>query len=93
MWGKREEYRPIPIGYTVTTRMILCIKLGSNESHFNVSLIVTDKVTRQCPQTTIFFKSKGEPRWNRAEALLLTSLTPYRWAKTGSHGCIPGRRL
>ena len=26
-----------------------CIKMGSNESHFNVSLIVRDKVTRQCP--------------------------------------------
>ena len=28
--------------------------MGSDESHFNVSLItVRDKVTRQCPQTTI----------------------------------------
>ena len=26
-----------------------CIKMGSDESHFNVSLIVRDKVTRQCP--------------------------------------------
>ena len=31
-----------------------CIKIGSDESHFNVSLIVRDKVTRQCPQTTPF---------------------------------------
>ena len=31
-----------------------CIKMGGNESYFNVSLIVRDKVTRQCPQTTIF---------------------------------------
>ena len=29
-----------------------CIKMGSDKSHFNVSLIVRDKVTRQCPQTT-----------------------------------------
>ena len=29
-----------------------CIKMGSDESHFNVSLIVRGKVTRQCPQTT-----------------------------------------
>ena len=29
-----------------------CIKMGSDENHFNVSLIVRDKVTRQCPQTT-----------------------------------------
>ena len=26
-----------------------CIKVGGEESHFNVSLIVKDKVTRQCP--------------------------------------------
>ena len=26
--------------------------MGSDKSHFNVSLIVRDKVTRQCPQTT-----------------------------------------
>ena len=25
------------------------IKMGSDESHFNVSLIVKDKVTTQCP--------------------------------------------
>ena len=31
-----------------------CIKMGSDESHFNVSLIVRDKVTRQCQQTTTF---------------------------------------
>ena len=34
--------------------------MGSDESHFDVSLIVRDKVTRQCPQTTIF-EEKGEP--------------------------------
>ena len=26
-----------------------CIKTDSDESHFNVSLIARDKVTRQCP--------------------------------------------
>ena len=29
-----------------------CIKMGSDESRFNVSLTGRDKVTRQCPQTT-----------------------------------------
>ena len=38
-----------------------CIKVGSDESHFNVSLTVRDKVTRQCPQTTTF-EEKGEPK-------------------------------
>ena len=35
-----------------------CIKMGSDESRFNVSLIVRDTVTRQCPQTTSFLKRK-----------------------------------
>ena len=53
------------------------IKMGSDESHFNVSLIVRDKVTRQCPQTTTF-EEKGEPKRIRTEVHPLTSLTPYR---------------
>ena len=35
-----------------------CIKVGSDESHFSVSLTVRDKVTRQYPQTTTFLKRK-----------------------------------
>ena len=38
-----------------------CIKMASDESHFNVSLIVRDKFTRPCPQTTTF-EEKGEPK-------------------------------
>ena len=54
-----------------------CIKMGSEESHFNVSLIVKYKVTRQhCPQTTTF-EEKEEPKQIRTEVLLLTSLTSY----------------
>ena len=34
-WGKRES---ITYPYTVTTRMT-CIKMGSDDSHFNVSLV------------------------------------------------------
>ena len=69
--GRVYTYR-----YTVTTRMT-CIKMGSVESHFNVPLIVRDKVTRQCPQTTTF-EDKGEPKQIRTEVLPVTSLTPYR---------------
>ena len=35
--------------------------MGSDESHFNVSLTVRNKVTRQCPQTTTY-EDKGEPK-------------------------------
>ena len=52
-----------------------CIKMDSDENHFNVSLIARDKVTRQCPQTSTF-EEKGEPKRIRTE-VLLTSLTPY----------------
>ena len=33
-----------------------CIKMGSDESHFNVLVGSDGKVTRQCPQTTTFLK-------------------------------------
>ena len=52
-----------------------CISVGSYESHFNVLLIVRDKVTRHCPQTTTF-EERGELKWIQTE-VLLTSLTPY----------------
>ena len=68
--GRVYTYR-----YTVTTRMT-CIKMGSDDSHFNVSLVVRDKLTRQCPQTTTF-EEKGEPKRYRTEVLPLISLMPY----------------
>ena len=58
-----------------------CIKMDIDGSHFNVSLIVRDKVTRQCPQTTTF-EEKGEPKRIRTEVPLLTSLTPYHQTKS-----------
>ena len=61
-----------------------CIKMGSDESRFNVSLIARDRVTGQCPQTTAF-EEKGEPRRIQTEVLLLTSLTPSCQAKPAHH--------
>ena len=60
VWEEGEYYL-YTYRYNVTTRMT-CIKMGSDESHFNVSLIVKDKVTtytRLCPQTSTVEK-KGE---------------------------------
>ena len=62
-----------------------CIKVGSDGSHFNVSLIVRDKITRQRPQTTTF-QVKGELTQIRTEVPPLTSPPPYREAKP-AHGC------
>ena len=73
-WGKREI---ICLSLHCHHQNDSCIKVGSDESHFNVSLIVRDKVTRQCPQPTTF-EEKGEPKQIRTEVALLTSLTPYR---------------
>ena len=50
-WGKREI---IYLLLHCHNQNDSCIKMGSDESHFNVSLIVKDKVTRQRPETTIF---------------------------------------
>ena len=55
-----------------------CFQMDSDERRLNVSFIVRDKVTRQCPQTT--FQEKGEPKRNRTEVLLLTkTLKYYYW--------------
>ena len=58
VWGRLYTYH-----YT-------CIKMGNDKSHFSVSLIVRDSVTKQCPQT-IMFKEKGELKWNFTEVLLV----------------------
>ena len=57
-WGKRET---MYLSLHCHHHNDFCIKVGSDGSHFNVSLIVRDKVTRQCPETTSF-KEKGEPK-------------------------------
>ena len=59
--------------------------MGSDESHFNVSLIVRDKVTRQCPQTTAV-EEKGELKRIRTEVPLLISLTARPNRLTKKHG-------
>ena len=70
-WGEREI---IYLSLHCHHQNDSCIKMGSDESHINVSLIVRDKVTRQWPET---FEEKGEPKRTRTEVLRLTSLTPY----------------
>ena len=46
--------------------------MASDESRFNISLIVMDKVTRQYPQTTTF-EERVQPQRNRTKVLLLSS--------------------
>ena len=54
-WGEREI---IYLSLHCHHQNDSCIKMGSDESRFNVFLIVNDKVTRQCPQITTFLKRK-----------------------------------
>ena len=55
--------------------------MGSDESHFNVSMIVKDKSHKTVSTNHNLLEEKGEPKRNRAEALLLISVMPYRRAK------------
>ena len=50
-----------------------CIKMGSDDSHFNVSLIMRDKITRRCPQTTTFFKKKESRRGTEPRSFCLAA--------------------
>ena len=73
--------------------------MGSDEIHFNVSLIVRDKVTRECPQTTTFIaetiqkikrKESGiEPRRFCLPAKQRFTAGPNRL--TGSESCDPAQ--
>ena len=70
-WGKREI---LYLSLHCYHPNDFCIKMDSDESHFNVALIVRDKATRQCPQTTTF-EEKGKPKRIRTKVPVLTSLT------------------
>ena len=45
-WGKREI---IYLSLHCHHQNDSCIKMGSDDSQFNASIIVRDKVARQCP--------------------------------------------
>ena len=79
--GEEGEYIPIA---TLSSPERPALKMGSDESHFNVSLIVKNKVIRQCPQTTTFEK-KGQPKRYRTEVFPLTNQpTALPLGQTGS---------
>ena len=88
-WGYREI---IYLSLHCHHQNDFCIKVGSDESHFNVSLIVRDKGTRQCPQTTTFLKRKEsrsniEPRSFRLPAYRLT-VRPNRLSNAWLNCCL-----
>ena len=58
-----------------------CIKMGSDESHFNVSVGSDGQSHKTVSKNHNTFEEKGEPNQIRTDVPLLTSLTPYRWVK------------
>ena len=57
-----------------------CIKMGSDESHFNVSVGSDGQSHETVPTNHNLFEEEGEPKRYRTVVLPLTSLTPYRRA-------------
>ena len=55
-----------------------CIKMGSDESHFNVSVGSDGQSHKTVSTNHNLSEEKGEPKWCRTEVLPLTTLTPYR---------------
>ena len=55
-----------------------CIKMGSDESHCNVSVGSDGQSHKTVSTNHNLFEEKGEPKRNRTEVLPLTSLKPYR---------------
>ena len=58
-----------------------CIKMGSDESHFNVSVGSDGQSHKTVSTYHNHFEEEGEPKRYQTEVFPLTSLTPYRWAK------------
>ena len=55
-----------------------CIEMGSDESHFNVSVGSDGQSHRTVSTNHNLLEEKGEPKRYRTEVLPLTSSTPYR---------------
>ena len=54
-----------------------CIKMGSDESHFNVSVGSDGHSHKTVSTDHNLFEKKGEPKRYRTDVRPLTSLTPY----------------
>ena len=55
-----------------------CIMMGSDESHFNVSVGNDGQSHKTVSTNHNLFEEKGQSKRYRTEVLPLTSLTPYR---------------
>ena len=74
-WGEREI---IYLSLQCHHQNDFCIKMGSNESLFNVSLGSDGQSHKTVSTNHNLFEEKGDPKRYRTEVLPLTSLKPYR---------------
>ena len=72
--GEEGDYIPI----ATLSPPDSCIKMGSDESHFNVSVGSDGQSHKTVSTNHNLYEEKGEPKRYRTEVLPLTSLTPYR---------------
>ena len=55
-----------------------CIKMGSDESHLNVSVGSDGQSHKTASTNHSLFEEKGQPKRYRTEVLPIASQTPYR---------------
>ena len=69
--SRRWEIRELIYTYvTLSPPECLCVKIGCDKSHFNISLKVRDKGTRLWPQTTTFEKREKAGMGSKPRACL-----------------------
>ena len=76
--GEEGNYIILPIAIHCHHQNNFCVKKGSNESHFNVSVGSDGQSHKTVFTNYNLSEEKGEPKRYRIQVLPLTSLTPYR---------------
>ena len=74
-WGEREIIYLSPHCHHQND---FCIKMGSDDGHFNVSVGIDGQSHKTVSRNHNLFEEKGQPKRYRTEVFPLTSLTPYR---------------
>ena len=74
-WGEKEI---IYLSLHCHQQNDFCIKMGSDESHFNVSVGSDGRSHKTVSTNHNLFEKKGEPKRYRTGVLPLTNLSPYR---------------
>ena len=72
-WGEREI---IYLSLHCHHQNDFCIKMGRDDSHFNVSVGSDGQSHRTVSTNQNLFEEKGEPKRYRTKVLPFTSLTP-----------------